>query len=68
MTQLQKITVNVTATGEITVSVSGCAGPGCQKLTADLERALGRVSADRRTPEYHEQQQRTAQQGGGGGS
>lgn len=64
----QTITVNVSATGEVIVSVSGCAGPGCQKLTADLERALGRVSADRRTPEYHEQQQRTAQQGGGVGS
>lgn len=67
MTQPQKITVNVSDAGKVSVSVSGCAGPGCHKLTAELERLLGRTSADRRTPEYHAQQ-RTARQGGGGGA
>lgn len=66
MTQRQAITVNVTESGKVSVSVSGCAGPGCHKLTAELERLLGRTSADRRTPEYHEQQRRAAQGGGGG--
>ena len=52
---MNTITVTVTADADVSVSVSGCPGPGCQKLTADLERALGRISADERTAEYHQQ-------------
>ncbi len=40
------------ATGNPTVSVRGVAGKGCQKETADIEKALGRVDSVRKTADY----------------
>jgi len=40
----KKITVSVPANGQnVTVEVDGWVGPGCQRLTANLEAALGQV-------------------------
>lgn len=69
MTTPQIITVTVSADGETSVAVAGCPGPGCQKLTADLERLLGRTSADQHTFEYLQPgQQQRATAGTGGAS
>lgn len=38
--------------GKVVISVDGCPGPGCEALTADVERALGRVTEDRKTAEH----------------
>ena len=53
----QKIIVTIETDGSIKIAVSGCPGPGCKQLTADLERALGAVTKDTRTAEYHQQAQ-----------
>ena len=67
MNTAQTITVTVSADGEVSVGVTGCPGPGCQKLTAELERALGRVSVDQRTFEHNLQAPQQQQQAAGGG-
>jgi hypothetical protein len=46
------ILVTIGPTGEVTVSVQGVAGPGCQALTRPLERALGMTREDTRTADY----------------
>ncbi len=49
----QAILVTISPTGEVTVSVEGVAGPGCQALTRPLERALGVTREDTRTTDYY---------------
>ncbi|MER3425255.1 MAG: hypothetical protein C4293_20540 [Nitrospiraceae bacterium] len=51
------IEVVISQTGETVVKVSGCAGPSCAELTKAIEQALGRVTADRKTPEYYRRQE-----------
>jgi Protein of unknown function (DUF2997) len=48
----QTIVVTIGPTGEVTVSVEGVIGPGCQALTQPLETALGVTREDTRTAEY----------------
>ena len=56
----KRITVSVPADGHaVSVEVDGWIGPGCQKLTANLEAALGKVVSDEPKEEFH---QRTASQ------
>ena len=45
--------VTIGPTGEVTVSVEGVAGPGCQALTRPLEAALGVTREDTRTADYY---------------
>jgi hypothetical protein len=47
------ILVTIDPTGEVTVSVEGAAGPGCQALTRPLESALGVTREDTRTADYY---------------
>jgi hypothetical protein len=47
------ILVTIDPTGEVTVTVEGAAGPGCQALTRPLERALGVTRDDTRTADYY---------------
>jgi hypothetical protein len=47
------ILVTIDPTGEVTVTVDGVAGPGCQALTRPLERALGVTREDARTADYY---------------
>jgi Protein of unknown function (DUF2997) len=47
------ILVTIGPTGEVTVSVEGVAGPGCQALTRPLEHALGVTREDTRTADFY---------------
>jgi cytidylate kinase len=47
------ILVTIDPTGEVTVSVEGAAGSGCQALTRPLEHALGMTREDTRTADYY---------------
>jgi len=51
------IEVAISPAGEVAVTVAGCAGPSCAEVTKAIEQALGRVTADRKTPEYYRQQE-----------
>jgi hypothetical protein len=50
---MKQIDVIIDSDGNVEVQTSGFSGPECQKATADLERALGKVTDDRVTSEYH---------------
>ncbi len=55
--------VVISPAGEVTLSVSGVPGPTCTTLTQAIEQALGRVTADRQTPDYHRQARQRHEQG-----
>jgi len=50
----QRITVEISAEGAVTVQTSGFAGASCQQATKALEAALGTVVSDTKTPEFHQ--------------
>ena len=47
------ILVTIGPTGEVTVTVEGATGPGCQALTRPLEHVLGMTREDTRTADYY---------------
>ena len=51
---MHKLIFRVPLKGNPTLKVEGIGGPGCKKLTADLERALGKVVKDEDTNELYE--------------
>jgi len=58
---MKKITVVVGPTGETTVTTTGFQGKGCQDATKQLERAMGLVKSDKKTPEFYNQAGTSAQ-------
>ena len=46
------IVITIDLDGKPTVAVEGHAGAGCEALSADIERALGKVTDNVRTSEY----------------
>lgn len=48
----EQVIVTIGTDGTATVEVKGCRGPSCSNLTAALEKALGSVVGDVKTPEY----------------
>ena len=50
---MKTIDVIIDTDGNIEVQTTGFSGPECKQATADLERALGTVTDDRVTSEYH---------------
>jgi hypothetical protein len=48
------IEVLVSPQGEATVQTKGYAGPDCLQASRFLEQALGVVTADRKTAEFHQ--------------
>jgi hypothetical protein len=51
----QLIEVTVSPAGEATVQTRGYAGADCLLASRFLEQALGVVTAERKTQEYHQQ-------------
>lgn len=49
---MEQIVIEVSQEGETKVLVEGCAGPSCKALTADIEKALGEVTDDKKTADY----------------
>lgn len=66
---MKKIKIAIDTQGEVKVEADGVTGPACKQLTADVERALGRVTASQVKPDMHRQQGQgqQAQMGGGFG-
>lgn len=48
----QQVIVTIGTDGKATVEVNGCRGPSCSNLTAAIEKALGTVTSDVKTPEF----------------
>lgn len=58
----ENITVEIDDGGAVQVKVEGCPGPSCKALTRDLEKDLGKVTADRATAEMSQQAKRVQKQ------
>jgi len=50
---MKTISVLIDTDGNVEVETTGFAGAECKQATADLERALGKTTDDRVTPEFH---------------
>ena len=57
----KSIEVVIEPGGGLRIEAMGFEGPDCEKATAFLEKALGRITEKRRKPEYHARRQRTQQ-------
>lgn len=53
---MPRITIAISPTGETTVATSGYRGKSCQDATKQLEKALGTVASDKKTPEFYQTQ------------
>jgi hypothetical protein len=62
MSNMKHIEVIIAPDGSSRIEGHGFTGPDCEKATAFLERALGKVGNRRRKPEYA-QRSNTQQQG-----
>lgn len=51
---MPKVTVTIAPDGTTSIEVEGVKGKGCLELTRDIERALGKVTEDKKTSEYRE--------------
>ena len=49
----RSIEVVVHSSGELEIEAFGFKGADCEKATAFLEQALGRITTKQRKPEYH---------------
>jgi DUF2997 family protein len=49
---MQEIIIKVDAEAKVTVAVGGVKGQSCGPLTAEIERALGKIVLDQKTADY----------------
>jgi hypothetical protein len=62
---MKTIEIIINASGQLTINAAGFTGTDCEKATAFLEQALGRLSAKQRKPEFYQRNQRVSQQKAG---
>lgn len=58
---MKTITITINAEGEAEIKTTGFKGSACSLATREIERALGKVTKDTKTPEFYqgnEQQQK----------
>jgi len=53
-----EVIITINADGSTEVAVSCVKGASCKDLTKDIEKALGTVKADKKTPEYFEKEEK----------
>lgn len=49
----EQVIVEIDEQGNSTVTVKGVAGVSCKSITEDLEKALGKVTEDKKTSDYY---------------
>lgn len=59
---MKAIEIIINTSGQLTINAAGFTGSDCEKATAFLEQALGKLTAKQRKPEWHQRNQRTNQQ------
>lgn len=50
-----QVIIDIDADGNTVVRVSGVKGKSCTDLTKHIEAAIGKVTRDDKTPEFHQQ-------------
>lgn len=58
----EKVIIDITKGGAVTVSVEGAKGDSCSLLSANIVKALGDVTSDEPTDEMYERPVETAQE------
>lgn len=58
---MQTITVDI-KDGKSVIETKGFSGKACVDATAELERAMGAVETERKTPEFHTKHQQAQSQ------
>ena len=53
MNQTGQVIVTIDADGNVKVEAQHVNGPGCRRLTEEIEKAIGRTTADVKKPEFH---------------
>jgi len=51
---MRKIIITIDPTGGTKIETKGYSGPACKAATKELEAALGKVTSDKTTAEYHQ--------------
>ena len=59
---MKTVEVIINISGQLTINAAGFSGTGCEKATAFLEQALGRLTAKEHKPEFYQRNQRNQQQ------
>ena len=59
---MKVVEIIIDASGQLTINAAGFSGTDCEKATAFLEQALGKLTAKQRKPEFYQRNQRTQQQ------
>lgn len=62
---MKSIVVTIDEDGNTEIKAVGYRGSSCEKATAELEKALGKVGKRTKTPEYHQQAETVAHQRAG---
>jgi len=59
---MRTVEIIIATSGQLTINATGFSGTDCEKATAFLESALGKLTAKQRKPEFYQRNQRTNQQ------
>lgn len=54
---MKEVIISFDGEGGFEIEVKGVKGRDCRKVTEDLEKALGAVTGDRLTPEFHQHEE-----------
>lgn len=52
----EEIIIDIAPNGDVRIEANNVVGPECESLTADIEEALGVVTARKHKPEFHRKQ------------
>ena len=59
---MKVVEIIIQASGQLTINAAGFSGTDCEKATAFLEQALGKLTAKQRKPEFYQRHQQTHRQ------
>ncbi len=62
---MRTVEIIINASGQLTINATGFSGTDCEKATAFLEQALGKLSAKQRKPEFYRFNHQVSQQKAG---
>jgi hypothetical protein len=65
MANRREIQFDIDENGEVSIKVIGLKGPDCERLTREIEEALGVVKTRQHTSEYYQQTEQTEKVGQG---
>ncbi len=68
MAKRREIEFTIDDHGEVSIKVLGVTGPECERITREIEMALGMVSSRQHTSEYYQQTDTGVTVGAGDGS